>query len=318
MILPYLPYQLCDFGFNGSIIIEPTNECNLKCPLCPTSQNMKREKGFMRLKDFKVIIDENIDIFKNIYMNFAGEPLLNKNVFKMVKYAEEKGIKTMISTNTTLLHRYIDEILNSGLSSLIVCLDGATKDTHELYRVGSDFNKIKENIRKICEEKRKRDLIKPVISLQFIVMKQNEHEIERIIKLAKSLGVDKLVLKSVSLGSWVPINKKIELAKSYLPHQKRYSRYTVDDKGIPHIKAKVNVCPWIRQSVIYWNGDVTLCCYDYNGELIVGNVFDDGSFKKIWKSEKYKKYRKAVIRRELPLCKNCNLTSKYGTVIDFK
>jgi len=53
LILPYLPYQLCSLGLSGKFIIEPTNRCNFKCPLCPTAHNMLHEKEVLELDAFK-------------------------------------------------------------------------------------------------------------------------------------------------------------------------------------------------------------------------------------------------------------------------
>ena len=315
LILPYLPYQLYNLGFSGKLIIEPTNICNLKCPLCPTAHNMLREKGVLGLEAFNNIVDDIAPITKSINMNFAGEPLLNKDIFKMAKYAESKGLKTMISTNTTILARYVDEIFDSEISRITVCLDGASKETHENYRIGSDFEKIKENIRLICQEKKERNLTKPQVTLQFVVMKHNEHEVGDIIEIARSLGVDNLNLKTVSLGSWVDVDKRRRLAKKWLPSNQRYSRYEIRDEA-PQVKSKPKICGWIRQSVILWNGDVTVCCYDFNGELVVGNIFKE-PFRKIWNSARYKKIRKAVVRKELELCKKCAAPLEYGEIIRF-
>lgn len=303
LILSYLPWQFCNFGFSGRIIIEPTNICNLRCPMCSTSK-MKRKRGFLSFENFKKIIDDISDL-KSVSMNFAGEPLLNKDIFKMVKYAEAKNIKILISTNTVFLDRYMDEALDSGLSNLIVCLDGATKESHERYRRGSNFESIKRNIRDFCKEKKRRNFEKPHVILQFLVMKHNEKEIPAIINLAEDLDVDVLELKTLSLGAHHNMDKKVELAKKFLPSEK-YSRYIWKD-GKPILKYKPKLCHWVRQSVILWNGDVICCCYDFEGELVVGNVFRDGGFKKIWNSNKYKKYRKKILRREFNLCKNCNL-----------
>lgn len=303
LILPHLPVELYDFGFKGSVMIEPTNYCNLRCPLCSTP-GMKRKKGFMTLEQFRSIIDNNKDIFKRVWMVFAGEPLLNENVFKMVKYAEERGIETKVSTNTTLMGRYIDQVFDSNLSFLVVCLDGATKETHEKNRVGSKFETVVENIKNLCKEKERRNLKKPLIILQFLIMKHNEHQIEDIKKLANELGVDVLSLKTIWLGSHIDHKEILERAKIYLPTREEFRRFKLVD-GDYYLKSKPRYCPWLKESVILWNGDVTLCCYDYEGKLIVGNVFKDGGFKKVWKSKKYKEYRKAAVRREFMLCKNC-------------
>ncbi len=303
LILPNLPWQLYDFGFSGRAIIEPTNVCNLRCPMCPTS-TLKRKRGFLSLDNFKKIIDD-IPGLKSINMGFAGEPLLNKELFKMIKYAANKGIYTVISTNSVFLGERIGEVLNSGLDTIIVCLDGVTKKTHEAYRRGSNFEEVKNNIRRLCLEKKKLGLKSPKITLQFLVMKHNEHEVPAIKLLAKELGVDSLSLKSMSLGTHHDTDERIKLGKDFLPSEK-FSRYKWT-KGKPEIKAKPKLCHWVRQTVVLWNGDVTCCCYDFEGKLVVGNIFKDGGFKKIWKSEKYKKYRRGILRREFPLCQQCNL-----------
>lgn len=316
--LSWLPSRFFYFGFNGRVAVEVTNACNLKCRLCPTWQHMKRKRGFMKLENFRKMIDDNVSFFKRINMIFAGEPLVNKDVFKMIKYAEEKNIEVLLSTNTTLFNdSNMEELFNSGLSYLIVCLDGATKKTHEQYRQGSDFEEIKENIKKICEIREKRKFKKPYIVLQFLVMKQNEHEIGKIIKIAQELGVDKIDLKSLSLGSFVNIDRKIELAKENLPENDKYSRFTFKN-NILEQKSKPKICSWMRQTVILWNGDISMCCYDFDGELIVGNIFKDGGFKKMLKSKKYKKYRKMAIQRKHKLCRSCNFSAEAVKTIIFK
>ena len=313
LILPHLPWQLCDFGFSGRMIIEPTNVCNLRCPLCPVS-SMKRKRGFLSFENFKKIIDD-IPNLKSINLGWSAEPLLNKEVFEMVKYADSKGIQTRISTNTVLLNQYIDEALSSGLTNLIVCLDGTSKETHEKYRVGSDFESIKRNIREFCEEKKKRKLKQPWVTLQSLVTKDNEKDMPAMVELAKSLGVDSLEFKTLSLGSSVTLAERIKRAKEFLPSSK-FSRYDLKE-GKPILKSKPKLCSWLRQSVILWNGDVVPCCYDVEGDLVIGNVFKDGGFKKVWKSEKYKKYRRKIIRMEFTLCQNCSRTGEYTPSIHF-
>lgn len=313
----FLPERFYYLGFNGRVAIEPTNACNLKCRLCPTWQHMKRERGFMGLEKFKKIIDENSDIFKRINMIFAGEPLLDKDVFKMVAYAENKGIEVLLSSNTTLFSdEKIEELFDSNLSLLIVCLDGATKEIHEQYRQGSDFDQVKNNIAKICRIKKERKLKNPYIILQFLVMKQNEHQINQMIDLSKHLGVDALSLKTISLGSFVKIDKKIELAKENLPRETRYSRFEFDGRVLKE-KSKPEICSWMRQSLILHNGDVSLCCYDDDGDLVVGNVFVDGGFKKILKSKKYRKFRKMAIQRKFKICQQCNHSAETARTIFF-
>ena len=243
-------------------------------------------------------------------MIFAGEPLLNENVFQMVRYAEDRKIRVLLSTNTTLFDdKKIKELFESNLSYLIVCLDGSRKETHEQYRQGSDFEQVRENIRKICQLKKELGVYRPYIVLQFLVMKQNEQEMNEMIELAKNLGVDRLDFKSLSLGSFIGAEKKTKLAEENLPQNSKYSRF-IFKNGFLRAKSKPQICSWMRQMVILWNGDVSMCCYDFNGDLIIGNIFRDGGFKKILKSRKYQEYRKMAIQKKLTLCKNCNFSAE--------
>ena len=307
-VLSHFPWQFCDLGFSGRLIVEPTDICNLRCPLCPTP-TLKREKGFLSLENFKRIVDD-IPGLKSINFGWAGEPLLNKEIFKMVKYADSQGIQTRINTNTVLLNQYIDEALDSGLNNLIVCLDGTSKETHEKYRVGSNFESIKKNIKDFCAEKKRRGLKQPEVTLKSLVTKDNEKKMTDMIELAENLGVDNLEFKtiSLSLSTHTTLGETIRRAGEFLPSS-QFSRYNFKD-GKPVLKSQSKLCSWLRQGIILWNGDVVLCCYDIEGDLVVGNVFKDGGFKKIWKSEKYKKYRQKIIKKELALCKNCNLAAE--------
>jgi len=313
LALPLLPRQFCNFGFSGRVIIEPTNSCNLRCPLCPVS-SAKRARGFLSFENFKKILDGAPNL-KAINFGWAGEPLLNKDVLQMVKLAGDRGIHTVLSTNTVLLGQKIDEVLDSGLDNLIVCLDGASKETHERYRVGSDFYAVKKNIADFCAAKRKRGLKKPFISLQCLLTKQNKHEIPQIIELARSLGAQELAFKTLSLGSSVSVAEKIKRAEEFLPSND-ISRYDFKD-GEPVLKSQPKLCSWLRQTVVLWNGDVVPCCYDVEGSLVIGNVFEDGGLKKVWQSEKYKKYRQKIIRKEFALCRNCGRTEEYSQSIKF-
>lgn len=297
-IIHYIPDKIITQLAPHLIVIEPTTLCNLKCPLCPRTK-LTRLHGSMKFKEFKKITDKLPKTINTMELYFMGEPLMNKEIFKMVKYAEKNKISTKISTNVMLLDKYNDEIFDSNLSHLIVTLDGATKKSHEAYRIGSNFDKITKTIKELCISKEKLNLKKPEITLQFLIMKENENEIEKIIKLSKELGVDHLTLKTISLGA--ENTEKIEkLKKKYLPENKKYIRNKYENK--------TDICYWAFCSVILWNGDITICCYDFDGEYIQGNAIKD-DFNKIYKSKEYKELRKKILKRELKICKKCDYSA---------
>ena len=84
-------------GYPYLVYIDPINICTLKCPLCPTGQNSKaRSRGKMSFDNFKKIIDEIGDYLYFVGLYNWGEPFLNKDIFKMIKYSKSKKIKTEI------------------------------------------------------------------------------------------------------------------------------------------------------------------------------------------------------------------------------
>jgi MoaA/NifB/PqqE/SkfB family radical SAM enzyme len=316
-ILYAMPYQLLAMKIPKRLTIEPTNYCNLKCSLCPTNTTMDRQRGGMTLENFKFIVDSMHPKTTHIDLFLAGEPLLNSLWAKMTRYAADKGKKVMISTNATFLDKYIDDVFSSGLDKLMLAIDGATEETYLKYRVNGDFDRSIAAIKKLCDRKKELNAVKPDLVLQFIVMRHNEHEIPAIMQLGKELGVDRVELKSVSLNSLKSEDEKMKIQDDWLPVNEEYSRYTVEGSSIK-IKHDPNYCYWIWSSVIHWNGNVTTCCYDFNGDHTFMNVFKMGGYQKTWKIKEYGKVRRAMLKRELKLCKTCNISDGYYTkVVEF-
>ena len=223
----------------------------------------------------------------------------------MIEVLKDKSLKVVLSSNGNAPFESYEKIIKAGLDTLIISLDGATKESYEKYRRGGNFETVIENIRRIAAiSGRKTELI-----IQFIVMKHNENQIEDMKKLAQDLGVDALWLKSASLniGCSELLEKNIiENAQSFLPQDPKYSRYIFKEGKLIN-KDRPLSCPWIFRTVILWNGDVAICCVDTEGKVIVGNVIKENSFDKIWRSKKYQQIKKAVLKRELEICKNCNI-----------
>ena len=318
-VLRHIPAALFNLGaeWPSSIIVEPTNACNLACPVCTTNLEMDRPKGFMSYETFKFIIDDINGRIPHIAMNFAGEPTMNRDLWRFVKYAGENGVKVLVSTNSMLLLKQTDQILDSGLDRILVCLDGTTKEVHEAYRRKSNFERIRDGIRMLCQEKVRSGVEKPHINLQFLVMAHNEHQIPAIIALGRELGVDSLSLKSMSLGSFERTDEDtLDMARKWLPKNDAYNRYYISNgrlrrKGVP------KTCSWYKSGVIYWNGDVGMCCYDFRGLNVLGNVLKEGGFTKMYKSDRWREVQKKVMLKQFELCRRCNLTTFTGETINY-
>jgi radical SAM protein with 4Fe4S-binding SPASM domain len=293
------------WGMPVSYSIEPTNHCNLKCPECPSGLGtLTRRLGLLKIENLKKIVDQIKDTGFYIQLFFQGEPYINRQLPEMIKYARQQKIYTSVSTNGHFItEKNIDYILDNAPDKLIFSIDGLDEESYRNYRIGGSFKQADEGLRLIAEKKKKFKKKIPFIELQFIVMKQNEHQLEEVIKYGKNAGADKVVFKTMQVSSY-------ENALHFLPLQNKYRRYEIKN-GDYMIKSKLkNHCFAIwRTSVITWDGKIVPCCFDKDAVFTLGNLngLEKGGIKKIWKSEAYQDFRRKILknRKENKMCSNC-------------
>ncbi len=278
------------------LMIEPSSRCNLECPMCPRQLNkMKRYEVDMSFEHYKMIVDELCDTLMFLSLWNFGEPLLNNKIIEMIKYAKMKRIAVALSTNAVLFtNDKISELLDSGVDLLVVPLDGATKSTYEKYRKNAIFEHTLENINSLVRRKKELNKHTPLIDLQFIVMKGNEHEISLFKKLAEQLEVDIFTLKKAVFIR--------EERADFFPQ----NDYLVCDCYLKKIDA-VHCNRVYVSSVINSNGDVVPCCFDTTFQYIMGNVFNGNRFREIWNNVKYRDFRKKAYGsiKDVDICQNC-------------
>lgn len=291
-----------------ALMVEPTNLCNLKCPTCPTGAGtLGRPQGMMDVGLFKRLIDEVGDGVLDLTLHNYGEPFLHPGLSGMIRHAAAKGIRVHVSTNGHFFtdRAMVREVLQSGLARLKICLDGASQESLEVYRVNASFQKVKEGIQLVVAEKRALGLSLPDIDLQFILMRHNEHETGEMRRLAVELGVDLFDIKTVGMDSDDPDFAR--LAEKYLPRDADKRRYEVTPEGA-RLKAQVTQCNWIyRTAVVNWDGSMVPCCHDTKSRHVFGNAFRDGGVAAVWQGPAYTSFRK-TLREDIlgmPLCKFC-------------
>lgn len=290
------------WGMPISFSIEPTNLCNLKCPECPSGLGLlTRPLGLLNLNDFKKWIDEIKQTCFYVQLFFQGEPYINKNLPDMISYAQKNNIYISISTNGSFINENnVDKILNNAPDKLIFSVDGLDEESYMKYRVGGSFNQVDAGLQTLIRKRNELKLKKPFIEFQFIVMKQNEHQIENVKKYCRERGIDKLVFKTMQVSS-------IENALKFLPSNQKYSRYFIKGNSF-QLKNKIkNRCfaLW-RTSVITWDGKVVPCCFDKDANFIISNL-NGKSFSTVWKSIEYNNFRKSILenRKGIDMCRNC-------------
>ncbi|MBK6914359.1 MAG: SPASM domain-containing protein [Ignavibacteriales bacterium] len=191
-------------------------------------------------------------------------------------------------------------MLDDAPDKLIYSVDGLDEESYQQYRVGGTFAQADNGLKALIKRRNELSLKKPFVEFQFIVMKQNENQIEAVKKYCRERGVDKIAFKTMQISS-------LENAVKFLPSNQTYSRYILE-KDSYHIKNKLKdhcFALW-RTSVITWDGKVVPCCFDKDAQYSLGTL-NGKSFSQIWNSEKYNAFRAGVLdnRKALEMCRNC-------------
>ena len=297
--------------------IEPTSNCNLRCEMC-VREKIGVPLGTMKFKNFKKIL-KKLDCLFKIHLSGQGEPFLNPEIFKMIKYANKKGILVNTTTNGTILTKNIvSEICKVYIGEISISIDSTKKQIYEKIRKGAKFEKLIENIKNLTRELEKKKR-KTIVSFAIVILKENLEEVSEFVKLAKKVGVKKIIFQT--------IQNKEDYVKNY---DKKTKQQTVV-KFIEKVKVKVEkakqlgrkldvlvvfdegkaiegcIWPW-RGIYITWNGFITPCCkiLDYRKPMI-GNILKQ-DFWEIWNSGNYQMFRKLLRKRMAPLpCRGCSM-----------
>lgn len=244
---------------------------------------------------------------ETVFFGGMGEPLLHPDIAEMVTKAAAAGKQTELITNATLLDKTMtDRLVFAGLDTLWISMDGFSKESYEQIRKGSIYELIMKNIDRFS---RKRNQTK--LGITFVMMQENEYELENINSFADSIGADIINLSHVIPD--IPLQKEDSLYEKSYPIGKMYRFENVN------MKKEENRCPFIEDGAVFvrWDGDVSPCMqllhnsysYFYTEKRKVykksyGNV-SNRDFLDIYNSREYIEFRKNVKEFNYPCCTLC-------------
>lgn len=277
----------------SAIMIELTNICNAKCPLCPTGSNsLERNKGFISIELFAKIMKEVEELNHKffIYSFNYGEPFMHPKWFNLFKLIPS-NVYHKTSTNGLVFYKEndIDLLLNSNLNELIISIDGSTKEKNSIYRKGVDLDKIYDGLKYFFKNE-KNVKIRPKIKIQTVLLPYNINDLENIKNKFQGL-YDEIYYKFPNFNM-TEFTETSEINKS--------SQQKITDE-VP------NCCSTFSSSfVINYNGECNPCCHDYQGEVIIGNA-NNQSITEIFNSESsiefYRKIKEN--RKQNKICSVC-------------
>lgn len=311
---------------NISLIeIEPTIRCNLHCEMCPTyrlldmKKILKEKRGNMTFKQFKKIIDQ-FPYVVGLKLVGGGEPMINPEIFEMVKYAKSKNIVVGFSTNATLLTpKNNEKLLDLNIDWINFSLDSVNREDYKEIRGLDLFDKVVSNITDyVTRMKRKKK--KTLLEITMTCMYKNLPQIFDMVKLSKKIGINKILVKIIFLPYNVEKKESVYKEHELIKKNKNKVKNLLRDAKSYAKSLGVNIrlsmgplnnpnkqCRWLWTRPYVTNeGFITPCCRCYNAEEIgLGNILKE-PFEKVWNNEKYQALRKAILRYEKPFfCEGC-------------
>lgn len=291
------------WGVPMTISIEPTTACNLRCPECPSGlRAFSRPTGNLKEDFYRQTIDEMYKELIYLIFYFQGEPYINPKFLDMVKYANQKGIYTITSTNGHFLNdENARKTIESGLDRMIISVDGTTQEVYENYRKAGKLDVVLQGARNVVKWKKKLKSKTPHIIFQFLVVRPNEHQIPEVYRLAEEIGVDEVKLKTAQVYDYKHGNELI-------PTIDKYARYAQQEDGTYKVKNELlNHCWKLWHAcVITWDGMVVPCCFDKDASHRLGDLKEQ-SFRELWHGKPYQEFRTSLLkgRDQIDICQNC-------------
>lgn len=289
--------------------VEPATICNLRCPSCPTGMNIPvRERTLLPYERFTNLMDEWGRHLYKLYMYNVGEPFLNKDFIRMIKYATSMGVRVVSSSNLSskMTQSDAEELVESGLANLKIGVDGITQGIYEKYRRGGDLSLVLNNIKLIDSAKNKLASNTPVLSVAFHVFEHNEDEVPFAEEFFKKHGVNR-----VSAGpAFLPINEEGGIKPA---HNKKYDIKAEYGKKINNI----TTCSWLWFALVYNpNGSISPCC---------GAAYETQDFSKpdaydsllsAFNSKKYQIARGTIVKKPRAVYDDCMGMSSEGIGVE--
>jgi radical SAM protein with 4Fe4S-binding SPASM domain len=282
------------------IFVDPSDACNFKCRFCPTSDrilmnDVGRPLKTMKFDLYKKIVDDICE-FPNpvrvLRLYKDGEPLINKHLGDMIKYAKDKGCAERIDTTTNaslLTEKRGKELADAGLDRINISIYGVTNEHYKNFSdVNLEMQRVVDNVKAFYENRKGCEML---VKINGDTISEEDKN-----KFLEMFGdyTDKIYIEHI-MSCWpnfelngVDVNQDVGLYGQAI--------------------REIDVCPYVFYSfAINSDGFVSLCFLDWAKELGIGNVADN-SVKSIWQGDKMRRYQKMFLegrRKKHPICGNC-------------
>jgi MoaA/NifB/PqqE/SkfB family radical SAM enzyme len=317
------------------LYIEITNRCNSLCETCPRTFVTREPLVDISWEHFKRVVDSNPSMNRAV-LHGIGEPLMHRELIRMIRYLKERRVYVLFNTNGVLLNLTMQvKLIDSGLDELRISLDGATPETYFKIRGIPALDKVLQFSAEMVATMRELDALAPRLSFFFTGMKSNLPELPEVIRIAARIGMPEVYLQRLTFfdDGMATGDEAIFTAYGDDPFEQQTiaecermanelgiifngSGATTARKSLEQAIERPRQ-PWQRcmrpwtVGYVTANGNALPCCIapftgaPYRG-MILGNAFGPGGFADVYNSPHYLKFREQFLSDTPPAsCVGC-------------
>ena len=254
------------------VYVEITNSCNLNCSFC---KGTKRNKGFISIDNFKIVLDKLEGYTSYLYFHIMGEPLLHPDINKLINIASERYFVN-ITTNGYLIDRIKD---NKNIRQLNISLHSFDS---KLIDLDTYMNKIFDVVDNLKDT---------YISYRMWIDSVNKLDI--IHKLEDKYGTKIDDERHLKLGK----NVYFDIEEEFIWPEENNDYY-----------CETGSCMGCRSHIgVLVDGTVVPCCLDSDGIINLGNIYKD-EINDIINSDLFEEIKEGFLNNKKvhELCKRCN------------
>ena len=315
------------------LYLETTNRCNLLCTTCPRTYEELEPPADMSWQLFCSIVDQIPNLSRAV-LHGVGEPMLVKNLPRMVRYLKDRGTYVLFNTNGTVLNEKNGRaLIEAELDELRVSFDAANAKSYRAIRGKNYFNRILKNVRAFRDLQEREGHPNPRVSAWLTGMRETVEQLPDFVRIAAETGIKEVYLQRLvffeenAIGKARPDQALYEqLSREEASHIDRAADIAVSlgitfsasgaasEPGIS-LKPSDNSSPWslCRRpwTVMYItaNGGALPCCiapFSQRGyeNYTLGDATQQ-SLRDIWSGPAYRAFRRArnlTGRRRHPNC----------------
>lgn len=289
------------------IVIDPSDVCNLRCPLCVHVTDPKgRQRTRMSMDQASRLLNKFGPLALRLDLFNWGEPLLNPNFAEIVAEASDLGLYTRTSSHFSFDPPLDwDRIVASGLRYIVASVDGSSEKAYRAYRKGGSLSAVHKNLRALRDAKQRANSVWPVLEWQFLAFRHNVQELDDVRKNALDLGADLIRCGGAraEMGSKTMIASADGVARSQdflLESSHPLSEY--DESGAKRRVEELSHCRWLwGKLAIHADGRLAPC---WNGWRKIHDMGDTNEAEPLalWNSKNFRQARQLAETGGDPSC----------------